>query len=72
MKLSSRNFPIEISEPIFKLSKLNATLGFLVNLFDSGRIALFVGDIMRPSTTATFGPKVSSTLSHMLRSHGIM
>ena len=72
MQSQSHNFPIEISEPLFKLSKLNATLTFSVNLFDSGRIAFFVRDIMRPSTTATFGPKVSSDLSYMLRSCGLI
>ena len=60
------NFPIEISEPLSKISKLNATLAFLEILFGSGRIAFFVGNIMRPSDTATFDPKVSLTLSHML------
>ena len=72
MQSSSHNCPIEISEPLFKLSKLNATLAFSVNLFDSGRIAFFVGDIMHPSATATFGNKVSLTLSHMLISCGII
>ena len=72
MQSSSHNFPIKISEPIFKLLKLNATLAFSVNLFNSGRIAFFVGDIMRPSATDNFGPKVSLTLSHMFISCGIM
>ena len=72
MQPQSHNFPIEISEPLFKLSKLNANLDFSVNLFDSGRIAFFVRDIMRPPSTAIFGPKVSLTLSYMLRSCGII
>ena len=72
MQPQSHNFPIEISEPLFKLSKLNATLAFSVNLFDSGIIAFFVGYIMRPSATVTFGPEVSLILSHMLKLCGIM
>ena len=58
MQSSSHNFPIKISEPIFKLLKLNATLAFSVNLFNSGRIAFFVRDIMRPYATSTPGIKI--------------
>ena len=72
MQSSSHNFTIEISEPLFKNLKLYDTIAFSVNFFDSGRITFFVGDIMRTSATENVGPKVSLTLSHMLRSCEIM
>ena len=69
---SSHNCPMEINVPLFKLLKLYAKRACLVNPFGNGREAFFVGDIIRPSATLTYGPVVSDTSLHICNTSSVM
>ena len=68
IQLSSHNSPMKISEPLFKLRKLNASFTFVVSLLESGRLAFLVGVITRQSATSALGLAVFSMFVQITKS----
>ena len=64
MQSSSHSWPNDISEPVLILSKTMTSWALWDNWSDSFILALYLGEIVSPLATDTFGVDVGSTWLH--------
>ena len=64
MQSSSHSWPNEINEPVFILSKTMTSWALWDSWSDSFILALYLGEMISPLATDTFGVDVGSTLVH--------